>query len=269
MACCEFQKNLSIQSTPYGSPVARIAHVPCADVGLWVENTMHSASRPVFLNMDIRSVSPMTMNIYETKETFFAASGCGNSSKARGITSFSENKICILLDSKEWKKNACVLRHELMHAWLHQQFEPLEMGSKYRTIPKWVHEGMAACFEEEADEQGRLWANQARLRHLKVLIRSGQCPKLASLLEQKESDCFSSNDYAAAWGMIWILLHEDCDTTLRTRIRIYVEDYRENILPERDRIKRFERHLLDEGETLEIWEERWKRKILNIGRFPF
>ncbi len=267
--CCGVRKGLSIQSKPYNSPVAIVARAPCSIAEEWAEKTINTASRPLFSGMTVRSTSPMRMNVYETEKEFREVSGCASLLKTKGMTVFSENQIHIVLNSKDWKENARVLRHELMHAWLHRQFDRLGTGSKNRTIPKWFHEGLAACFEEGADEQGSVGVNWGRLRHLKALIRSGRGSLLLPLLERTDSDCFSSHDYAVAWGMIWVFLQRDSNEPLREKLEAYLKARQEKGRRGGEPIELFETYMLGEGTTLEIWEAQWKKEILNIGRIPF
>jgi hypothetical protein len=121
---------------------------------------------------------------------------------------------------------------------------------------------MACCFEKKV-ENGKLSVNRKRLRHLQQLIRSRHCPNPASVLNRKDSDRFSSNDYAVSWGMVWFLLQENNSE----RLSAYLQACRETPRTPDSATTLFKKHILGETESLDTWERRWKKAIIHADRF--
>lgn len=106
------------------------------------------------------------------------------------------------------------LLHEGTHQFMH-------LGAGFRVpgrpaaprlaLPLWLSEGLASYYEAafvtpDLLQPGR--PDAARLAELQQALRTGRAPPLATLFDKRYGDPFSSLDYAAAWGVIYVLMQE-------------------------------------------------------------
>lgn len=106
----------------------------------------------------------------------------------------------------------------LLHEGTHQ-FAHLAAG--YRAagqsvprlaVPLWLNEGLATCFEAAFITPELLVPgvpDPDRLSELRAALRKGEAPGLNKILTARYGDEFTSLDYAAAWGVVHVLLQEE------------------------------------------------------------
>lgn len=148
-----------------------------------------------------------------------------------------------------------VLRHEASHYYIRRVF-----GKK----PRWLDEGIAAYMETGSlvEEEFLKHVNKERLKEFRMLLRRGRVPSLAEFFQGEPSLCFSSGEYAVAWGFIFTMLHH-ANPEIQARRRQIIR----SVLNHGD-IAETGRFLIREIEAAEgdftKWEVDWRRRIWSI-----
>lgn len=172
--------------------------------------------------------------------------------------------------------------------------------AKHRLMsaPVWLNEGFATYMEGMVTTEGRIEMgriNRNRLVHLQKLIRAGKCPPLKEVLERRYGETFTAKDYAVAWGIVYSLRHAphaNDQADRRTRLARYlgacrgafytdpdtefprdflpggevVEDFNRRFATRIARLSlwTFEKIIVEKDSTLDIWEEDWAARILQL-----
>ena len=79
-------------------------------------------------------------------------------------------------------------------------------------VPLWLNEGLATYFEAAFIDPEVLvpgLPDPDRLSELRAALRKGQAPSLHKILTARYGEEFNSLDYAAAWGVVHVLLQEE------------------------------------------------------------
>jgi len=165
-------------------------------------------------------------------------------------------------------------------------------------VPLWLNEGLATYMEGAITDDGRFEAgrvNGPRLKHLKRLIRADEYHSLHEVMSRRYGQQFSVEDYAVAWGVVYILDHES-DPKGRPDKQGSLQRYLEacrlgfftdpaegfsreflrggKLLPNfeslwaayiaRQSPAFFQRIIAGKGVTIEAWEKNWAKKIRQI-----
>jgi hypothetical protein len=110
------------------------------------------------------------------------------------------------------------LLHEGTHQFAHLAagYRPLPVAGKPAPVPRlaiplWLSEGLATHFEAAFLNAELLvpgTPDPDRWSELRVALRKGGAPSLKQILTARYGDEFTSLDYAAAWGVVYVLMQE-------------------------------------------------------------
>jgi len=191
------------------------------------------------------------------------------------------------------------LLHEGAHQFIDQVMSfNVPAAGRLMGVPLWLNEGLATYMEGAITDDGRFEAgrvNGPRLKHLKRLIRADEYPSLHEVMSRRYGQQFSVEDYAVAWGVVYVLNHESDPKRRQDKqgsLQLYLETCRLGFFtdpvegfsseflrngklpPNFERLWAaytarqspifFQRIIAGPGVTIEAWERDWARKIRQI-----
>jgi hypothetical protein len=183
------------------------------------------------------------------------------------------------------------LLHEGTHQFLHLAAGCREPGGNPDNLPRlalplWINEGLASYFEGAFVTPDLLLSGRAdavRLAQLKRALQGHTAPPLERILTRRYGEPFESTDYAAAWGIVYVLMQEEPPDWADGGRKWIVDRIRKSsegcikqplaresggdgwwdAVTEGTRLD-FEAYVAARGLTLSSWEAAWKEWILSL-----